>query len=74
MAGRDSSVGIETSYGLDGPEIDPWWGEIFRIRPTRPWGPPSILYNEYRVFSGVKAPRGVALTTYPYLAPRLKEE
>jgi hypothetical protein len=30
-------------------------GEIFRTRPNRPWGPPSLLYEGYRVFSGVKA-------------------
>ena len=30
-------------------------GEIFRNRPERPWGPPSILYNGYRVFSVGKA-------------------
>ena len=37
-------------------------GEIFRIRPDRPWGPPSLLYNGYCVsFSEVKRPgRGVA--------------
>jgi len=28
----------------------PVWGEIFRTRPDRPWGPPSLLYNGYRVF------------------------
>ena len=26
-------------------------GEIFRTCPDRPWGPPSLLYNGYRVFS-----------------------
>jgi len=32
-------------------------GEIFRTRPYRPWGPPSILYNEYQVsFPGIKRP------------------
>jgi len=30
-------------------------GEIFRTRPDRPWGPPSLLYNGYRVFPGAKA-------------------
>jgi hypothetical protein len=36
----DSSVGIATRYGLDGLEIESWWGgEIFRTRPDRPWGP-----------------------------------
>jgi len=28
-------------------------GEIFRTCPDRAWGPPSLLYNAYRVF-----PRG----------------
>ena len=30
------------------------WGEIFRTRPDRPWGPPSHLYNGYWVYSGGK--------------------
>jgi len=30
-------------------------GEIFRTCPDRPWGPPSLLYNRYRVFPGGKA-------------------
>jgi hypothetical protein len=29
-------------------------GEIFRTCPDRPWGPPSLLYNRYRVFPGGK--------------------
>ena len=54
--GRDSSVGIATRYGLDGQGIESRWGdEIFRTRPDRPWGPPSLLYNGYRVFPGGKA-------------------
>jgi hypothetical protein len=33
-------------------------GEIFRTCPNQPWGPPSLLYNAYRVFSeGRKRPR-----------------
>ena len=54
--GRDSSVGIATRYGLDGPGIDSrWGGEIFRTRPDRSWGLPCLLYNEYRVFPEGKA-------------------
>ena len=35
-------------------------GQIFRIRPDRPGGPPRLLYNRYRCFLGVKQPgRGV---------------
>ena len=53
---RDSSVGIAIRYGLDGPGIESrWGGEIFRTRSDRPWGPPSLLYNRYRVFPGGKA-------------------
>ena len=56
--GRGSSVGIATHYRLDGPGIEsPWEGEIFRTRPDRPCGPPSLLYNGYRIsFPGVKRP------------------
>jgi len=33
---------------------NPGGGEIFRIRPDRPWGPPSLLHNGYLVFPGGK--------------------
>jgi hypothetical protein len=33
---------------------NPGGGEIFRTCPDRPWGPPSLLYNGYRVFPGSK--------------------
>ena len=51
---------------------NPCGGEIFRTPPGRPWDPPSLLRNWYRVtFSGVKRPgRGVDT----HLAPRLKKE
>ena len=52
--GPGSVVGISTSYGLDGLGIESRGGEIFRTCPDRPWGPPSHLYNDYRVFPGVK--------------------
>ena len=53
---RDSSVGIATRHGLDGPWIESrWGGEIVHTRRDRPWGPPSLLYNGYRVFPGGKA-------------------
>jgi hypothetical protein len=52
---RDSVVGIATRYGLKGPGIESPWGEIFRTYPDRLRGPPSLLYNGYQVFPGVKA-------------------
>jgi len=36
----------------------PGGGEIFRTCPDRPWGPPSLLYNGYRVFHGRKEQPG----------------
>ena len=48
---------------------NPSESEIFRTRPDRPWGPPSLLYNRYRVFPGVKNGQGVTLTPHPLLVP-----
>jgi hypothetical protein len=69
----DSSVGIATRYGLEGPGIDSRWGEIFRTYPDRLRGQPSLLYNGYRVFPGGKGGRGVMLTTHPFLVSRLRK-
>ena len=33
---------------------NPGGGEIFRTCQDRPWGPPSLLYNGYRLFPGGK--------------------
>ena len=46
---------LATGWTVRGP--NPGGGEIFRTRPDRPWGPPSLLYNVYRVFPGGKAAR-----------------
>jgi hypothetical protein len=69
----DSAVGIVTRYGLEGPGIESRWGEIFRTYPDRLLGPPSLLYNGYRLFPGGKGGRGVMLTTHPLLVPRLRK-
>jgi hypothetical protein len=62
---RNSSVGIATHYGMDGPGIETWQGRDF-THPSRPaLGPtqPSIqrVPSVYRGQSG----RGVAFTTHP---------
>ena len=51
-----SSVGIATELraGRSGDRIPARGGEIFLTCPDRPWGPPSLLYNGYRVFPGGK--------------------
>ena len=74
LRSRDSSVGIATRYGLEGPRIDSRWGEIFRTYPDRLRGPPSLLYNGYRVFHGAKGGRGVMLTTHPPSSAEVKKE
>ena len=48
---------------------NPGGDEVFRTCPNRPWGQPSLLYNGYRVFPGVKSGRGVTLTPHPLLVP-----
>jgi hypothetical protein len=67
--GPGSVVGIATGYVLDGPGIESRWGRDlpYLSRPT--WGPPSLLYNGYRVFPGVKSGRNVTLTPHPLLVP-----
>ena len=73
MVGWDSIIGIATCYGLDGLGIQSRWGcDIFRICPDRPWGPPSLLYNGYRVSFAEYSGWGVAVTTHHYLV-RVKE-
>ena len=73
VGSRDSVVSIATCYGLEGPGIESRWGEIFRIYPDRLRGPPSLLYNGYRVFPGGKGGRGMMLTTHPLLVLRLRK-
>jgi hypothetical protein len=54
---RDSSVAIVTGYGLDSPGSIPGSARFFSS-PQRLWGPPSLLFNEYRgaLSSGLKRP------------------
>jgi hypothetical protein len=42
-------------------------------RPDRPWGPPSLLYNGYRVFPGGKAVGAWCWPPTPLLAPRSRK-
>jgi hypothetical protein len=60
-------------YVLDGPAIESRWGEIFRC-PDWPWGPPSLLYNGYRVFPGGKVRLGCAADHSPLLMPRSRKD
>jgi len=52
---RDSVVVQPLAAGWTVRGSVPGGSEIFRTRPDRLWGPPSPLYNRYRVFLGGKA-------------------
>ena len=54
--------------GRSGDRI-PVGGEIFRTCPYRPWGPPSLMYNGYRVFPGGKKWPGREADPHPLLVP-----
>ena len=73
QGGPGSSVGIVTDYGLDGPGSNPG-GPRFSVRPDRPWGPPSLLYNGYRVFPGGKVRPGCAVDHSPPSSAAVMEE
>jgi hypothetical protein len=70
--GRDGAVGTVSRYSVDDTGSNPRGGEIFRTRTDRPWSPPSLLYNWYRVSLRGKA--AGALTTHPHLVTRLRIE
>jgi len=58
----DSVVHIATHDELDGPGLESRLGRNFlSTRQARPWGPPSLSYNKYRLsFTAEKRPgRGV---------------
>ena len=59
--GRDSSVGIVTRYGLDGPGIISWWGARCSAPvQTGPGANPASYTMGTGSFPGVKRPvRGV---------------
>ena len=53
---------------------NPGGGESFRTCPDRPWGPPSLLYNGYRVFPGVKERPGRDVDPSPLSSAVVKKE
>jgi hypothetical protein len=61
----DSSVGIATRYGWTARGSSTVGSYIFHSLSDRPWGPPSVLYNGYRVVFREYNGRGVALITHP---------
>jgi hypothetical protein len=73
FVGWDSSVGIATGYGMDGPGIESPWGRDFPRPSKLTWGNTSHLYTGSEFFPRVKrSGRGVDFPSY--LAPRLRKD
>ena len=54
--GRDSSVGIATRYGMDGPGIESRWGRRQDFpHPSRPGAHPASYTKDTGSFPGGKA-------------------
>ena len=66
--GKDSSVGVVTHYGLDGPGIESLHGRDFPHPFITAPGPNSLVHSMYRVVPGDKA-AGV----WPWPAPSSSE-
>ena len=70
FVGRNSSVGIATGYGLDGPGIESRWEARFSAPvQTGPGAHPVSCTMGTGSFLGVKSGRGVTLTPHPLLVP-----
>ena len=69
--GRDSSVGMATRYGLDGPGIESRWGRDFPHLSRPALGPTQIQLQRVPGLSRGYSGRGV---DHPFhLVPRLKK-
>jgi hypothetical protein len=66
LRGPSNVVGIGTGYGLEVRGSDPGGDEISHTCPDRPLGPPSLLYNGYRVFPGGKERSGCDADPSPF--------
>jgi hypothetical protein len=67
---RGSSVGIMTSYGLEGLGIESQWEARFSAPVQTGLGAhPVFCTMGTGPFPGVKSGRGVTLTPHPFLAP-----
>ena len=73
IGNRDSSIGIATSYGLDGPGIDSRWeANLSAPVQTGPGAHPASCTVGTGYLLGVNWP-GSGVDHPPHLAPRLKK-
>jgi len=74
VPGRDSSAGLATRYGLDGPRIEPRCGRYFPHASRPALGPTQTPIKwVLGLFPRVKRPGG-GVDHPPHLAARLKKE
>ena len=75
-ASRDSSVGVATRYGQDGPAIEFWAGGARFTAPiqTGQEARPGSCTMDTESLTRRQSGRSVTLTTHPHLEPRLKKE
>ena len=71
--GRVAQSVLRLTRGWTVRDRNPVW-KTFSARPDRPWGPPSLLYNGYRVFPGVKVRPGSAADHSPPSSAAVMEE
>jgi hypothetical protein len=75
MVARDSSVNMATRYWLDIPGIESRWRARFYAPVQTGPGGHAVSYRRVPgLVPGGKSGRGVALTTYPHITPRLEEK
>jgi hypothetical protein len=75
MVGRDSSVGIATDYGLDGPGIESRWRRDSPYLSGPAMGPTTPhVYCATGLFPEGEAGGAWRSPSAPHLAPRLKKE
>jgi hypothetical protein len=67
--GGDSSVGVVTSYGLDGPGIESRWWRDFPHLSRPALGPTQHPVQWVLGFPGIKSGRSVTLTPHLLLVP-----
>ena len=74
VLGRDSIFGIATRYVLDGLGIKSRWGRVFLNWSRLAFGPTQHPVQWLLDLSWGISSRGMALTTHPHPALRLKKE
>jgi hypothetical protein len=69
--GRDSSVGVATSYGMEGPGIESrWWTRFSALVQTGRGEHAASCTMGTGSLPGVECGRGVVLTSHPLIVPR----